>query len=184
MALTESKEFTLGTKAIDFKLFNTVDNKFASLNNLKGTKGTVIMFICNHCPFVIYVNKRLVEISLEYQKKGINFIGISSNDAEKYPDDSPELMSQNAKKNNYPFPYLYDETQEIAKAYDAACTPEFYVFDSNLKSVYHGRLDDSRPGNGIPVTGKDLILSLENLLADKPAIKNQKPSMGCGIKWK
>ncbi|MCL7765304.1 thioredoxin family protein [Polaribacter sp. Z014] len=184
MARTESNEFKNGTKAPDFNLLNTVDNTFLSLENAKGEKGTVIMFICNHCPFVIHVNAELVKMAYDYQQKGINFIAISANDVDNYPQDSPELMKQLAKDENYPFPYLYDETQEVAKAYDAACTPDFYVFDNNLEAVYHGQLDNSRPGNGKPVTGIDLRNSLDNLLENKSAVENQKPSMGCGIKWK
>ena len=184
MARTESNEFKNGTKAPDFNLLNTVNNTFLSLENAKGENGTVIMFICNHCPFVIHVNTELVKMANAYQQKGINFIAISANDVENYPQDSPELMTQLAKDENYPFPYLYDETQEVAKAYDAACTPDFYVFDADLKAIYHGQLDNSRPGNGIEVTGVDLRNSIDNLLENKPAIENQKPSMGCGIKWK
>jgi peroxiredoxin len=183
MALTESNEFKIGTKAPDFNLINTIDDAFYSLNQLKGEKGTVIMFICNHCPFVIHVNDELVKMALMYKDKGINFIAISSNDVKKYPEDSPTLMKQLAKDLKYPFPYLYDETQEVAKAYDAACTPDFYMFDADLKSVYHGQLDNSRPANGKPVTGSDLRNSIELLLENKSALENQKPSMGCGIKW-
>ena len=184
MALTESNEFTIGTKAPSFNLINTVNGAFVSLDEIKGDKGTVIMFTCNHCPFVIHVNSALVKMANEYQQKGIRFIAISSNDVENYPQDAPLLMKQLAKEEKYPFPYLYDETQEVAKAYDAACTPDFYVFNADLKSVYHGQLDNSRPGNGIPVTGSDLRSSLDNLLENKAALENQKPSMGCGIKWK
>jgi peroxiredoxin len=184
MALTASNEFPLGRKAPDFLLLNTVDNTALSLSEAKGEKGTVIMFICNHCPFVIHVNSELVKMANEYQQKGIHFIAISSNDVENYPQDSPELMKQLAKDENYPFPYLFDETQEVAKAYNAACTPDFYVFDADLKSVYHGQLDNSRPGNGKPVAGIDLRNALDNLLENKPVLENQKPSMGCGIKWK
>ncbi|MGJ8760640.1 MAG: thioredoxin family protein [Polaribacter sp.] len=184
MARAESNEFKNGTIAPDFTLLNTVDNSFVSLNEAKGGKGTVIMFICNHCPFVIHVNAELVKMANDYQQKGINFIAISANDVDNYPQDSPELMKQLANDENYSFPYLYDETQEVAKAYDASCTPDFYVFDKDLKAVYHGQLDNSRPGNGKPVTGIDLRNSLDNLLENKPALENQKPSMGCGIKWK
>jgi hypothetical protein len=120
----------------------------------------------------------------EYQAKGINFIAISSNEIENYPQDGPELMQQVAREQNYPFPYLFDETQAIAKAYNAACTPDFYVFDANLKAVYHGQLDDSRPGNGKPVTGQDIRNAMDNLLENKAVVENQKPSVGCGIKWK
>ncbi len=184
MARTESNEFTIGTKAPDFKLINTVDDKKYSLKDIKGDKGTVILFICNHCPFVIHVNDELVKLANDYASKGINCIAISANDVENYPQDAPHLMKKVAVENQYPFPYLYDETQEVAKAYDAACTPDFYVFDADLKSVYHGQLDDSRPGNGKPVTGKDIRNALDVLLENKPVLTNQKPSVGCGIKWK
>lgn len=184
MALTESNEFKLGTIAPDFTLINTVDDSFVSLSEYKGKKGTAIFFICNHCPFVIHVNHELVKIANEYQEKGISFIAISSNDIENYPQDGPELMKENAKKNQYPFPYLYDETQEIAKAYDAACTPDLYLFDEDLKSVYHGQLDNSRPGNNIPVTGEDFRNALDTLLDKKTPLEIQKPSIGCNIKWK
>jgi len=184
MALTESNEFKIGTKALDFTLINTIDDKFYALQDLKGDKGTVIMFICNHCPFVIHVNKELVKLANDYKTKGINCIAISANDIDNYPQDAPHLMKQLAKNENYPFPYLYDETQEVAKSYDAACTPDFYIFDENLQSIYHGQLDDSRPGNGKPLTGKDIRNALNNLLDNKPVLKSQKPSVGCGIKWK
>ncbi|UAM98713.1 thioredoxin family protein [Polaribacter litorisediminis] len=184
MALTESNEFKIGTKALDFNLVNAIDDTLYSLDQLKGEKGTVMMFICNHCPFVIHVNDELVKMANEYQQKGINFIAISSNEIENYPQDAPKFMKEVATKLNYPFPYLFDETQEVAKNYDAACTPDFYVFDANLKSVYHGQLDDSRPGNGKLVTGIDLRKSLDNLLNNNPVLENQKPSVGCGIKWK
>ncbi len=184
MALTESNEFVLGTKAPDFTLINTVDDKEYSLDQLKGAKGTVIMFICNHCPFVIHVNTELVKMANDFQQKGINFIAISSNEIENYPQDAPKFMKQIAEKLAYPFPYLFDETQQVAKAYDAACTPDFYVFDSVLKAVYHGQLDDSRPGNSLPLNGNDIRNALNNLLEHKDNLQNQKPSMGCGIKWK
>ena len=184
MALTASNEFEIGTTAPDFTLLNTVNSALLSLPAAKGEKGTVLMFICNHCPFVIHVNATLVEMANEYQAKGINFIAISSNEIENYPQDGPELMQQVAREQNYPFPYLFDETQAIAKAYDAACTPDFYVFDANLKAVYHGQLDDSRPGNGKLVTGQDIRNAMDNLLENKAVVENQKPSVGCGIKWK
>ncbi len=142
------------------------------------------MFICNHCPFVKHVNPEIVKIAQEYQDKGIAFIAISSNDVEKYPQDAPDLMKENAKEMGYPFPYLYDETQETALAYHAACTPDFYLFDANLKLVYRGQLDSSRPGNEIPLTGHDLRNALDNLLKGKEIDQDQKPSIGCNIKWK
>ena len=184
MALTESNEFKLGTKAPDFTLINTIDDKEYALHQLKGSKGTVIMFICNHCPFVIHVNSELVKMANEFQENGINFIAISSNEIENYPQDAPKFMKEVAENLNYPFPYLFDETQEVAKAYDAACTPDFYVFDADLKAVYHGQLDDSRPGNSAPLNGRDIRNAVNNLLKGKEPVKNQKPSMGCGIKWK
>jgi len=184
MSLTESKEFKIGTKAPHFNLLNVITDEFLSLNETKGAKGTVIMFICNHCPFVIHVNSELVKLADEYQQKGINFIAISSNEIENYPQDAPEFMKQVAEKNNYNFPYLFDETQEIAKEYNAACTPDFYVFDENLKAIYHGQLDDSRPKNGIPLNGKDIRQAIEYLLENKTTMGIQKPSIGCNIKWK
>ena len=183
MARTESNEFKIGTKAPDFTLINTVTNQNVSLQQAKGKNGTVIMFICNHCPFVIHVNDALVKLANDYQEKGINFIAISANDVENYPQDAPELMKELAEKLHYPFPYLYDETQEVAKAYDAACTPDFYLFDAELKLSYRGQLDDSRPGNGLPITGKDLRFALDCLIEGKENTENQKPSIGCNIKW-
>jgi peroxiredoxin len=183
MALTESNEFLIETKAPDFKLLNTIDDEFYSLGELKGTNGTVIMFICNNCPFVIHVNDELVKMANQYKEKGINFIAISSNEIENYPQDGPKYMKAVAKNLKYPFPYLFDVTQEVAKAYDAACTPDFYVFDKDLKATYHGQLDDSRPSNGKLVTGLDLRNSLDALFENKKVLENQKPSMGCGIKW-
>lgn len=184
MARTESNEFAIGTKAPNFNLVNTIDDNFYALNELKGKKGTVIMFICNHCPFVIHVNSELVKMANQYQLKGINFIAISSNEILNYPQDSPKYMKQVAEKLKYPFPYLFDESQQVAKAYDAACTPDFYVFNADLNSVYHGQLDNSRPGNEEPLTGKDIRKAMDNLLQNKPVLENQKPSVGCGIKWK
>lgn len=184
MALTPSNMLPLGIKAPDFKLIDTVDNISKSLDELRGAVGTLVMFICNHCPFVVHVNEQLVELANYYSMKGINCIAISSNDVNNYPQDGPKLMQQNAINNNYPFPYLYDNTQEVAKAYDAACTPDFFLFDSHLELVYTGQLDNSRPGNGIPVSGKDLRSAMDALVYNKPINLNQKPSMGCNIKWK
>lgn len=184
MARTPSNMLALGTLAPSFNLPDVISDSNKSLNELKGQNGTVIMFICNHCPFVIHVNKMLVTIANDYTSKGINFIGISSNDAVNYPQDGPEKMKLHAIENNYSFPYLYDETQEIAKAYDAACTPDLYLFNNSLELVYRGQLDDSRPGNGIPVTGLDLKYALDCLLDNKENKKIQKPSIGCNIKWK
>ncbi|WP_067150635.1 thioredoxin family protein [Pseudotamlana agarivorans] len=184
MANTPSNMLPLGTKAPFFQLPDTVSGNTLNLNDLKGKNGTVILFICNHCPFVIHINKTLVDIANAYAEKGIAFIAISSNDAANYPQDGPEKMCIHAEKEDYPFPYLYDESQAVAKAYDAACTPDLYVFDKNLSLVYRGQLDDSRPGNGKPVTGADLKLALDCLLSGKENEAIQKPSIGCNIKWK
>ena len=184
MALVESNEFKHGTLAPDFNLLNVVTNQVQSLTDLKGEKGTVVMFICNHCPFVLHVNHELANIANDYLSKGINFIAISSNDIINYPQDGPNQMKKVAETLSYPFPYLYDETQETANAYDAACTPDFYLFDADLKSTYHGQLDDSRPGNSIPVSGNSMREAMDDLLNHGEGIANQKPSIGCSIKWK
>lgn len=184
MARTPSNMLPLMTPAPDFELINTVNDEMLSLNDVKGERGTVIFFICNHCPFVIHVNQELVRVANDYLVKGVGFAAISSNDVVNYPDDAPELMKKVATQQNYPFPYLYDETQEVARAYDAACTPDIYVFDKDLRLVYRGQLDDSRPGNDVRVTGKDLRTALDNLLDGKPISQEQKPSLGCNIKWK
>lgn len=184
MANTPSNMIPLGTLAPDFNLIDTVTNNVLSLQDLKGDKGTVIIFICNHCPFVIHINSEIVKIANNYLDKGIRFIAISSNDAINYPQDGPEKMKIHAKNENYPFPYLYDQSQSVAKAYDAACTPDLYVFDYELKLTYRGQLDDSRPGNGLPVSGKDLKNALNCLVENKENTNMQKPSIGCNIKWK
>ena len=184
MALTPSNPFPLHTIAPEFSLEDSVTGKTFNLQQLKGKQATVIMFICNHCPFVIHVNSKLVELANQFKSQGVNFIAISSNDVENYPQDAPDKMKEVAAENKYPFPYLYDPTQDVAKAYDAACTPDFYVFDKDLKSIYHGRLDDSRPGNDKPLTGKDLIAAINATLNNDTPLKNQLPSMGCNIKWK
>lgn len=184
MAATESNMVPLGIQAPSFFLNDVVSGRTLSLDQLKSDIATVIMFICNHCPYVKHINKKLVEVSNYYIDKGISFIGINSNDIENYPEDSPENMKKQAKQLGYQFPYLFDETQEIAKAYKAACTPDFFIFDKNLKLVYRGQFDDSRPGNNIPLTGKDLSDALEAILNNKPISSEQKPSIGCNIKWK
>jgi peroxiredoxin len=181
---TSSIMLPLGTQVPAFTLTDTVTGKPVDLQQFKSAPAIVIMFICNHCPYVKHVQYELVRLANHYQPQGIAFIAICSNDAKNYPEDSPEKMRLIAKQLAYPFPYLYDETQAVAKAYGAACTPDFYVFDKNLQCVYRGQLDDSRPGSDIPVTGKDLRLALDNILAGKPVAAEQKPSMGCSIKWK
>lgn len=184
MALTPSNMLPLGTVAPSFKLLDTVSNKPMSLEQLKSDKATVIMFICNHCPFVKHIQQQLAKVAKEYQAKGIAFIAINSNDVANYPEDAPDKMHSVAKQLGYTFPYLFDETQAIAKAFQAACTPDIYVFDKTLQCVYRGQFDDSRPGNKIPVTGKDLSAALDNILNNKPVNTEQKPSIGCNIKWK
>lgn len=184
MAQTESKMLPLGTIAPDFTLLDAVSLNTVSLQNVRGKKGTVVMFICNHCPFVKHINDEIVRISNDYRVTGFGFVAISSNDVEKYPEDSPLEMWRTAQRIGYPFPYLFDKTQEVAKAYDAACTPDFYLFNAELKLVYRGQLDNSRPGNGIPVNGRDLREALDNIMSNNPQRKDQKPSMGCNIKWR
>ncbi len=184
MARTPSNMLALGTQAPNFKLPDTVSGQELELYQAKGEKGTVIMFICNHCPFVLHVNHELVNLANDYESEGIGFVAISSNDVLNYPQDGPDKMKVHAEKMGYPFPYLYDESQEVAKAYDAACTPDLYLFNTDLKLVYRGQLDDSRPGNDIPVTGTDIRHALDCLLNNEPNSKTQKPSIGCNIKWK
>ena len=173
----------LGTTAPNFHIKDVVSNNYYSLDDLKSGKATVIMFICNHCPFVIHVNAELVRIANEYKNQGVSFVAISSNDVENYPEDAPDKMSIVAKVLKYPFPYLYDKHQEVAKAYDAACTPDFYVFDGDMKLSYRGRLDQSRPGNNVPLSGTDLRHAIDQTIAGK-SIDAQYPSAGCNIKWK
>ncbi len=184
MVKTASNMLPLGTKAPRFSLLNTVSGEFESLDELKSTSATVIMFICNHCPYVIHINKALVNLANKYIAKGVSFIAISSNDAKAYPQDSPEKMHEHALNNHYPFPYLYDETQEVAKAYEAACTPDFYLFDKELHLVYRGQLDGSRPGSDVPPTGNDLENAIQAVINDKEPLTQQRPSLGCNIKWK
>jgi thiol-disulfide isomerase/thioredoxin len=184
MAVTPSNMIPLGTVAPDFRLPDTVSGNTYSLQQLKGDKATVIMFICNHCPYVVHVNSEIIRLANDYIPKGVKFIAISANDAVAYPDDAPDKMKQLAVRLGYPFPYLYDESQETAKAYDAACTPDFYIFDKELKLVYRGQLDDSRPSTKLPLTGKDMREALDNLLSEKEIATLQRPSIGCNIKWK
>jgi len=184
MALTPSNMIPLGTVAPAFTLLDTVTGNTVSLNELKGEQATVIMFICNHCPYVIHVNSELVKLGNDYAAKGVKFIAISSNDVVSHPEDSPEKMKQVAAKENYPFPYLYDETQGVARAYDAACTPDIYIFDKDLKLAYRGQLDDSRPSNKVALTGMDVRAALDNLIQGKEVSPYQRPSIGCNIKWR
>ncbi len=184
MSLKESNMLPLGTQAPDFSLLDTSSGSTKNLADITGAKGTVVIFSCNHCPFVVHVNHEIVSIADQYMPKEIGFAVISSNDVENYPDDSPDKMNIVAKVLKYPFPYLYDETQAVAKDYDAACTPDFYLFNGKKELVYRGRLDGSRPGNGIPVTGSDLRSAIEAVLLGYDEITPQFPSAGCNIKWK
>jgi peroxiredoxin len=173
----------LGTKAPDFRLPDT-NGKTVSLADFTGAPALVVMFICNHCPYVKHLHSALAQFAGDYLPRRVGVVGISANDANNYPADSPAEMAKEAKLAGYLFPYLYDETQEVAKVYRAACTPDFYLFDQQQRLVYRGQFDDSRPGNGVPVTGKDLRTALEAVLAGKPVPANQKGSIGCNIKWK
>ncbi len=184
MAHTPSNMLPLGTAAPNFSLPDTITGKIMSLADLQSDHATVIMFLCNHCPYVKHAQHELARLAKDYQPRGVAFIAISSNDIIAYPEDSPEHMKTFARNAGFTFPYLFDETQDVARAYQAACTPDFYVFDREMKCVYRGQLDDSRPKNDAPVTGKDLRAALENILAEKPVSAEQKPSVGCNIKWK
>lgn len=184
MSKTASTMIPLGTIAPHFELPDVISGKQVKLNDSSDYVATVLMFICNHCPYVKHVNTAITSLANDYMPKKIRFLAISSNDVANYPDDSPVNMRIVAKQENYPFPYLYDETQEVAKAYNAACTPDFYVFNKNLSLVYRGQLDDSRPGNNIPVSGYCIREVLDCLLNNKTVNQEQKPSLGCNIKWK
>jgi peroxiredoxin len=181
MARTLSTMLELGTLAPDFSLPDT-EGRLVKRDDFKGKAGLVVIFMCNHCPYVKHIQHALAKIADEYQNKGLAVVGISSNDVANYPDDSPEKMAAEAKKAGYTFPYLYDETQQAAKAYKAACTPDLFLFDQNQKLVYRGQFDNSRPGNDVPVTGQDLKAAMDAVLAGQPVPATQKPSMGCNIK--
>ena len=184
MARTPSNMISLGSVAPDFYLLDVTSDSNVSLTDTKGNVGTVIMFICNHCPYVKHVNPTISRLAKDHNGDDIKFIAISSNDVNNYPDDSPEKMKINAIENDFNFPYLYDETQETAKEYDAACTPDFYLYDSDLKLVYRGQLDNSRPGNNIESDGSDMENAIKCLKDDIKNEELQKPSIGCNIKWK
>jgi peroxiredoxin len=184
MAATPSVMLPLGTTAPDFTLVDTISGRELSLDELKSDIATVVMFICNHCPYVLHVKDELVRLADDYQSKGVAFVAISSNDVENYPADSPENMRRLAEDLGFTFPYLYDESQDVARAYQAACTPDFYIFNSAMELVYRGQLDDSRPRNEIPVTGHDIRAALDNILQGEPVDEEQRPSIGCNIKWK
>ena len=183
MALTPSTMLALGTHAPDFSLPDT-DGKTVHLSEVKGKKPLLIMFICNHCPYVKHIRKELAELTTDFQKKGVAIFGINSNDILNYPEDSPEKMALEKKSAQYTFPYLFDESQRVARAYQAACTPDFFLFNQKGLLVYRGQFDESRPGNQIPVTGKDLKLAMEKVIKSEEPSPDQKPSIGCNIKWK
>ena len=184
MALTPSNMLPLGTVAPDFRLMDTVSGKQRAFAELRSGTATVVMFICNHCPYVKHVNPELIRIAHDYQPRGVAFIAISSNDVATHPEDAPSKMEEAAQRLGYPFPYLYDETQDIARAYQAACTPDLFLFGRDQKLAYRGRLDGSTPRNEVPLTGKDLRAALDAVLAGQQVAADQKPSMGCDIKWK
>ncbi len=184
MAATPSNMLPLGTEAPDFTLPDTLTGNAVSLNEIASDKATVVMFICNHCPYVIHIIDETVAFAKKYQEKGVGFIAISSNDIENYPMDAPDKMKVFAEEKGFTFPYLYDESQDVAKAYDAACTPDIYLFDKDKKLVYRGQFDGSRPQSGKPVTGEDLGAAIDALLIGEEVSSNQIPSIGCNIKWK
>lgn len=183
MALTPSNMLPLGTLAPDFELPDTVSGQRLGLRQLASERATLVMFICNHCPYVKQVNPELVRLARDYQPRGVAMVAISSNDAANYPADAPERMAEVAADQGYSFPYLYDRSQAVARAYQAACTPDFYLFDGALRLVYRGRLDGSTPGNGVPLSGADLRRALDAVLAGEPVPADQQPSLGCNIKW-
>lgn len=184
MAAVPSTMLYLGTVAPKFLLSDTISGKEISLESIQSDLATVIMFICNHCPYVKHVNQEIVRLANDYRARGVSFVAISSNDVAAYPADSPERMKEVAAQHGYPFPYLYDEDQSVAMAYQAACTPDFFVFDSQMKLAYRGQLDGSRPRNDVPLTGEDLRAALDAIIAGQPVSEDQRPSIGCNIKWK
>lgn len=184
MAATETNMIPLGFKAPDFRLPDTISGQDLSLNDVKGEVATVVMFICNHCPYVLHINPEINKLVNEFESQGVKFVGISSNDIENYPQDSPEEMTIHAQRYGYKFPYLYDESQDVAKAYFAECTPDISVFDKDLLCVYRGRLDGSTPKNNVELTGDDLRAALQAIVDGKEVNPDQRPSIGCNIKWK
>ncbi|MFO0916560.1 MAG: thioredoxin family protein [Pirellulales bacterium] len=183
MVRTASTMLPLGTKAPDFELIN-VDGTLVRLADFHGAPALLVVFMCNHCPYVLHVADHLAALAREYQQRGVAIVGINSNDASQYPQDSPEQMVHEAEQRGYSFPYLYDETQEVAQAYRAACTPDFFLFDDQQRLIYRGQLDSSRPKSDVPVTGSDLRAALDAVLAGRPVVDHQRPSMGCNIKWR
>lgn len=184
MSAVNSTMLDLGTKAPDFSLMDVISGETYSLEKFKGNKALLIIFICNHCPYVKLIKESLVDYAADYMPKGVGVVAISSNDIENYPDDRPEKMKEDAERLGYPFPYLFDESQEVAKAYKAACTPDLFLFDENLKLKYRGQFDDARPGNDVEPTGSDLREATDKVLSGEVVPSDQKPSIGCNIKWK
>jgi peroxiredoxin len=180
----ESRMLPLGTPAPDFRLPDAVGDGFVARDDFAGAPALLVMFICNHCPYVRHVRQELARIAGDYAERGVAVVAINANDVERYPQDGPDAMRQEAEEAGYPFPYLFDETQDVARAFRAACTPDFFLFDAERRLVYRGELDDSRPGNGRPVTGADLRDALDRVLDGRPPRETQVPSIGCGIKWK
>jgi peroxiredoxin len=183
MVSTPSTMVPLGTEAPPFRLPN-VDGRMVSIEDFKDAPALLVVFMCNHCPYVKHILPHFVGLAKEYQQRGVAIVGINSNDVTGYPDDAPEKMAELSRTMGFTFPYLFDESQEVAKAYGAACTPDFYLFDSARRLVYRGQMDDSRPGNGRPVTGADLRAAIDAVLAGRPISADQRPSVGCNIKWK
>ena len=184
MALTESTMLELGTRAPDLSLPDVISGETVSLKSFANKKALLVMFICQHCPYVQHVKEELTRLGRDYAKREIGIVAVSSNDAKNYPDDAPDQLEKMATSLGFTFPFCYDETQQVARAYTAACTPDFFLFDERRQLVYRGQLDDSRPGNGKPVTGRDLRAAIEAVLTGKPVSRDQKPSVGCNIKWK
>lgn len=184
MARTPSTMVPIGTPAPDFSLPDVTMGKPVSLADFKTSPALLVMFICNHCPYVKHVQAGMTQMAKDLQSRGVAVIAISSNDVENYPEDSPEKMKEEAQRAGYTFPYLYDGSQSAARAYRAACTPDFFLFDSQRKLVYRGQMDDARHGNNVPVTGRDLRAAVDAVLSGKPVAPNQTPSLGCNIKWK
>jgi peroxiredoxin len=184
MARTPSSMIALGSTAPEFQLPDVVTGKAVSRKQATGTKGMLVMFICRHCPFVKHVQDELAAIGRDYQRSGVGIVAISANDESGFPEDRPEKLAEMSRELDFTFPYLFDETQDVARAYDAQCTPDFFLYDAQAKLVYRGQLDDSRPGSGIPVTGKDLRAALDALIAGRPISPEQRPSIGCNIKWR
>jgi peroxiredoxin len=183
MAAVSSTMLSLGTTAPKFSLPDT-EGRTVSLDDFTDARALLVVFMCNHCPYVKHVRDALVQLVREYQEKGVAVVGISSNDISAYPEDGPDRMAEEARRYGYTFPYLYDETQQVARAYRAACTPDFFLFDSKRRLVYRGQMDDSRPNSGVQVTGADLREAFDAVLNARPVPSRQKPSMGCNIKWK